>query len=337
MPSHKRPKKTRTRGNRIDRGGPTMSVASGVARGASSIAKNTLGMPMKRPRKGNRLGRDKALRSMASSVASGMSSVVSGLAPLAGSMAESVGQSVSKFTSEHRVPRVLNNGTWEELRRGLSKGLFNIGFFDDEGESISTTVYFQSVEEFLDTHKNIIIDKGDIRRVKARFENLDLDNEADATPNIIKGYFKNGITHESIINALELGFKNIIFPPEIDMDLESGPELEPGEGFKQTTEKKKTEFLNRANILRINKLKNGIELLMVLPEKDREKYYDSLILKYYKEIESLIESDEGLKIYNELNKKYPRLKELIETTGRQKKKTKHKKKKKKQTKRRKKK
>ena len=345
MPSHKRPKKTRTRGNRIDRGGPTMSVASGVARGASSIAKNTLGMPMKRPRKGNRLGRDKALRSMASSVASsvasGMSSVASGMSsvgqaamPLAGSMAESVGQSVSKFVSDQMVPRVPNNPSWVNLKDGLEKGLIKLGLLDEDGE-INPAIYFQSVERFLDIHKKTKINKDHINRVEMSFRSMPTAMLGDHTPETMGEYFGNGITRESIIKALNYGFHEILVD-DLDMDLEPEPELEPGEGFKQTIEEKKTESSNRANVLRINKLKNGIELLMVLPEKEREKYYDSLILQYYKEIESLIKTDEGLKIYNELNKKY-KLKELIETKGRQKKRTKHKKKKKKQTKRRKKK
>ena len=328
MPSRKRPKKSRTRGNRIDRGGPTMSMAS-------SIAKNTLGMPMKRPRKGNRLDRGKAARAMASSVASGMSSVGKAAYDMGKPMALSAAESVSKFMIENIVPTVPNNGNWVDLKDGLEKGLINLELLDDD-DTIDPAIYFQSVEKFLDTHKGVEINREHIKTVEMSFRNMPSLMLGDHTPAVMREYFGNGITRKSIIEALNYGFHGILVD-DLDMDSEPEPELEPGEGFKQTTEKKKTESSDRANILRITKLINGIELLMGVPKEQREKYYDSLILQYYKEIESLIKTDEELQMYNALNKTYPKLKELIETKGRQKKRTKHKKKKKKQTKRKKKK
>jgi phosphoglucomutase len=73
---------------------------------------------------------------------------------------------------------------------------------------------------------------------------------------------------------------------------------------------------------KILSLKNGIEALMLVPEKERKKYYDSLISQYYKEIRELIQTEKEKGLFNELNKKYPELK-----GSKKKKKTRHRKKK----------
>lgn len=309
MPKRKKGKSKRTikagvKGNRINRGVPTMSMAGSVARGASSVAKNTLGKPMKRPRRGNRLDRSKALRSMASSMASGMSSVgksaYSTGMPMISSMAESVGQSVSKAISEQRVPRVPNNATWVDLKDGLEKGLINLGLLDD-GEEINSAIYFQSVERFLDDHKNVKITRDHIKRVERSFRGMP-GMPGDPTPVIMKRYFQHGITHENIIAALNHGFQDILVD-NLDMDIPS--RSTPGSGFQAA----KITTARKQKMAKIVNLAKGIEIL--LGTKDTMGYYKSTIKENFEKLNNLVTTDEELKILQELVKKYPKLNSMM--------------------------
>tara|TARA_A100001015_G_scaffold148400_1_gene164589 strand:+ start:1575 stop:2513 length:939 start_codon:yes stop_codon:yes gene_type:complete len=234
---------------------------------------------------------------------------------------------MSEMISNQKVPRVSNNPSWEDLRKGLTTALINIGIINHD-EEVPTPIYFQSVERFLDIHKGVMINKGDINIKTKVLEGIHPGNKGDSTPVIMKEYFEKGITHDSIIKTLELVFQDILLPVS-DMDLE--PEPEPGEGFRlakeQTMKKqKKSQILNLAK---------GIEIL--LGASDPQGYYKDLIKQKFEELNSLITNDNELKVLNNLVKKYPELKDLMGIQGRKKKKTMRRKKKKKQTKRRKKK
>lgn len=233
---------------------------------------------------------------------------------------------MSEMISNQKVPRVSNNPSWEDLRKGLTTALINIGIinYDDE---VPTPIYFQSVERFLDIHKRVMINKGDINIKTKVLEGIHPGNKSDSTPVIMEEFFKKGITQDSIIKTLELLFQDILLP-DSDMDLE--PEPEPGEGFRlakeQTMKKqKKSQIINLAK---------GIEIL--LGTSDPKGYYKDLIKQKFEELNSLITNDNELKVLKNLVKKYPELKDLMEIKGRKKKKTRRRKKKK-QTKRRKKK
>lgn len=321
MPSRRRPKKSRDKAVR--------SLTSNAMTGATSLANKTIYRPVKRG-KTERLKKGKYVVEGAKYAFENLGNVskIIGdkayeyVAPMVGEAYEQGSKMMDEMIRNQMVPRVDNNPSWEDLRRGLTVALRNIGIINHD-EEVPTPIYFQSVQKFLDFHK-IKINKEDINIKTKAIEGIHPGNTGDATPAIMKEYFENGITHDSIINALEYVFQDILISSDVDFEPE--PEQEPGEGFqlaKEQTMKKQKE----AKIL---SLKNGIEALMLVPEKERKKYYDSLISQYYKEIRELIQTEKEKGLFNELNKKYPELK-----GSKKKKKTRHRKKK--QTRRRKKK
>ena len=249
--------------NRINRGGPTVSMVGSVVRGANSLAKNTLGKPMKRSRarKDSRNRRDVAVRAMMDSMASGMSSVGKSVYDMGMPMVEeagrSVGKSISKAISEQKVPRVPNNGAWVDLRRGLITGLTNLGIIESDRE-LPTTIYFQSVEKFLDNHKDVMFSRDDIRSVTAKVSAMDPDDDGDIRTEKMPAIFEDGITHNSIIKALEYEFRKKIKSSTDDMDMEIEPEPEPGQGFQNA--KEKTAI--RENYMRIASLGDSIEKMI---------------------------------------------------------------------------
>ena len=259
------------------------SMTSGVKSGATSIANSTINRKMKRGRRGNKLERSKALRSMMGSMASGMSSVgkmaYDTSMPIIEEAGRSVGKSVSKFVSENRVPRLSNNSAWTDLKGGLTEGLRNIGLLEDDG-NISPAIYFQSVEKFLDTHKDVQITPSDIRNVTTKLKNMDPDDEGDIRTEKMEGIFKKGITHDSIIAALEYEFRKKINSSD-DMDIE--PEPEPGQGFQSA--KEKTSIRNKYN--KIVALGQSIETLIngrntYKPNRPEYKQLQSAIDDQYK-------------------------------------------------------
>tara|TARA_B100000123_G_C25728888_1_gene428264 strand:+ start:415 stop:1308 length:894 start_codon:yes stop_codon:yes gene_type:complete len=238
-----------------------------------------------------------------------------------------IGQSVSNMIDEQRVPRVPNNGAWEDLRKGFSEGLVNIGILDYE-ETIPTPVYFQSVKRFLEMNKDIIINKNHIQRVKGSFKSMHPDNITDSTPETMKNIFENGITQDNLVSAFELGFQKVILP-DSDMDIES----ESGEGFKMALEKTMKKN-NKSKIVNL-----AISIKKLLGTNDPLGYYKEPIKQKFEKLNSLITNDDELKVLQVLVEEHPELKDLMIPYGRKKKKTKRRKKKKskKHTKRRKKK
>lgn len=303
MPSHKRPKKSRDRAVRKMTRGKTRRLNKGkyAVEGAKYAFEN-LG-------KVSKIMGDKAYEYVA---------------PMAEEAYEQGSKMMGEMIRNQIVPRVDNNPSWEDLRRGLTVALRNIGIINHD-EEVETPIYFQSVQKFLDIHKNININKEDINIQTKVYEGIHPRNSGDPKLNIIKGYFENGITHDSIIKTLELAFHDILLSSDVDFEPE--PEQDPGEGFRLAKE----QTMKKQKEAKILSLKRTIEALMLSPEEERKKYYDSLISQCYKEIERLITTEKEIKILDELNKKYPELK------GSKKKKKTRKKKKRKQTKRKKKK
>ena len=62
----------------------------------------------------------------------------------------------------------------------------------------------------------------------------------------MKGYFENGITQDSIINALEYVFQNILFPRDVDFEPE--PEQEPGDRISISKGTNDKNFRKQINI-----------------------------------------------------------------------------------------
>tara|TARA_Y100000389_G_scaffold196320_1_gene229077 strand:+ start:1156 stop:2217 length:1062 start_codon:yes stop_codon:yes gene_type:complete len=303
------------------------SMTSSAMSGATSIANSAINRDAKRSRT-RRIKKGEALSSMASSMASGMSHVGkmaydTGM-PLARSMAGSVGQSVSKFVSDQRVPRVPNNGVWVDLRHGLITGLINLGIIESDSE-LPTNVYFQSVERFLDTYKDIMISPHDIKRVTAKLKSMDSDDDGDTRTAIIQDIFKGGITHDTIISALEYEFRNKINSYD-DMGIEPEPEPEPGQGFQGAREK----TAKKQKMTKILDLSREIEkLLKKINSESKSKYekgltpaeiYDIKMKKesdkqdlkdFFKELQDLITMDKELKVLQELVKKYPQLNSMM--------------------------
>lgn len=305
----KRTIKAGVKGNRIKRGGPTLSMANSVARGASSVAKNTFGKPMKRPRSGNRLDRSVALRSMAGTMASGMSSLgrsaYSKGMPMIEEAGRSIGKSISKAISEYRVPTVNNNATWVDLKKGLEKGLINLGLLDDE--EIDPAIYFQSVERFLDIHKKAEINKvserarDHINRVKDSFRAMP-GMPGDPAPVIMKRIFENGITKDNIVSALEYAFHEILVE---DLDMDISTQSTPGSGFQVAREK----TAKKQKMAKIVNLSRGIEIL--LGTDDKLGHYKSTIEEKFMELQDLVTTDQELKILKILVKKYPQLNSMM--------------------------
>lgn len=259
------------------------SMTSGVKSGATSIANSTINRKMKRGRRANKLDRTKALRSMIGSMASGMGSVgkmaYDTSMPMIAEAGRSVGKSVSKAIREYEVPRVPNNGAWVDLRYGLITGLTNLGVIESDSE-LPTTIYFQSVEKFLDTHNDVKIIPSDIRNVTTKLKNMDPDDEGDVRTEKMEGIFKKGITHDSIIAALEYEFRKKINSSD-DMGIE--PEPEPGQGFQSA--KEKTSIHNKYN--KIVALGKSIETLIngrntYKPNRPEYKQLQSAIDDQYK-------------------------------------------------------
>ena len=281
--------------------------------------------PMKRGRK-SKLDRGKPLREMMGHLGTFSKTMGNKAFEYVSPMAEEAYVQGSKMMSEmisnQKVPRVSNNPSWEDLRKGLTVALRNIGIINHD-EEVPTPIYFQSVERFLNIHRGIMINKGDINIKNKVFEGIHPGNKGDSTPVIMQEFFKKGITHDSIIKTLEYVFQDILLP-DSDMDLE--PEPEPGEGFRLAKE----QTMKKQKEAKILSLKKTIEALMLFPEEERKKYYDSLISQCYKEIEKLITTEKEMKLFTELNKKYPELKganKKKKTRRRKKKQTKRKKKK----------
>lgn len=281
----------------------TRSMTSSAMSGATSIANSTINRGMRRPRS-KKINRGDALFSMMSSMGSGMSSVgqaaYSSAMPLASSMAESVGKSVSKFASEYRVPTVPNNPSWVNLKDGLEKGLINLGLLDD-GE-IDPAIYFQSVERFLDIHKNTKINKDHINRVEMSFRSMPTAMLGDHTPETMGEYFGKGITHEAIISALNYGFHEILVD---DLDIDPESQSTPGKGFQAAREK----TAKKQKMTKILDLSRGIEIL--LGTDDKLGHYKSTIEENFKELQDLITMDEELKVLQRLVKKYPQLNSMM--------------------------
>tara|TARA_B100002019_G_scaffold33299_1_gene27282 strand:+ start:4288 stop:5295 length:1008 start_codon:yes stop_codon:yes gene_type:complete len=301
MPKRKvnRTSRAGVKGNRINRGGPTMYMAKSVARGASSASKKTLGKPMKRPRRGNRLDRSKALRSMASSMVSGMSSVGKSAYDMGMPMIEEAGRSISKAISEQKVPRVPNNGAWVDLRHGLITGLTNLGIIESDRE-LPTTIYFQSVEKFLENHSDIMFNADDIRSVTAKVRAMDPDDDGDKRTTKMLTIFKNGITHDSIIAVLEYEFRKQIKSSD-DMEIE--PEPEPGQGFQYA--KEKTAI--RENYMRIVSLGKSIEIMinrMMNLKKDSAEYQrlQATVNQKYETLKGFVTTDQEIQVLANIDK-----------------------------------
>ena len=321
MPSHKRPKKSRDRAVR--------SLTSNAMTGATSLANKTIYRPMnidetKRLNKGKYAvkGSKYAFENLGKVSKMMGDKAYEYVAPMAEEAYEQGSKMMGEMIRNQMVPRVDNNPSWEDLRMGLTVALRNIGIINHD-EEVPTPIYFQSVQKFLDIHK-IKINKEDINIKTKALEGIHPGNTGDDRSGIMKEYFKNGITHDSIIKALEYVFQDILFPRDVDFEPE--PEQEPGEGFRLAKE----QTMKKQKTAKILSLKKGIEALMLVPEKERKKYYDPLISQYYKEIEGLITTEKEIKLLDELNKKYPELKgskKKKKTRRRKKKKTKRRKKK----------
>ena len=322
MPSHRRrPKKSRDKAVR--------SLTSNAMTGATSLANKTIYRPMNIS-KTERINKGKYAVEGAKYAFENLGKVskIMGdkayeyVAPMAEEAYEQGSKMMGEMIRNQMVPRVDNNPSWEDLRRGLTVALRNIGIINHD-EEVPTPIYFQSVQKFLDIHK-IKINKGDINIKTKTFEGIHPGNTGDATPGIMKRYFENGIKQDSIINALEYVFQDILFPRDVDFEPE--PEQEPGEGFRLAKE----QTMKKQKEAKILSLKRTIETLMLSPEEERKKYYDSLISQCYKEIERLITTEKEIKLFAELNKEYPELKgskKKKKTRRRKKKKTNRKKKK----------
>lgn len=316
MPKKKNSKTIKARG-KGKRDKAVRSMTSSMASGATSVANSTINKQMRKPRH-RKLDRGKALRSMASGVGSiGKSvsqSVGSMLYETGMPMIEEASKSAGQFMRSQRVPRVANNPSWEDLRRALSEGLINVGILD-HGEEIPTPIYFQSVQKFLDTHKDVIINKGHIKRVNKTFKGLHPDNTGDATPQIMKETFKNGITHDSILSSLEYGFQSVLFP-DMNEEQMSVSSSVPGQGFQKA--KEKTSAHNKYK--QVVSLASGIEIL--LGSDDKDKYYKSLAHERFKKLDGLITTEKELKVLQRLVKKYPELNPLAARKKKRKKKSK---------------
>lgn len=324
MPKKKKKKNNKTikAGVKGKRDKAVRSMTSSMASGATSVANSTINKKMRKSRS-KKINRGSAIVSMASSMGSEMGSMGMSIGkslgrsaydtgmPMIKEAASSMRKSVSKFASEQRIPRVMNNPSWEDLRRALSKGLINIGILD-KGETIPTSIYFQSVENFLDTHKGKLINKEKIRRVKATFRGIHPDNTGDATPQIMKDIFKDGITHDSLMSVLEYGFQADL---SHNMD-EQIPEQSsvPGHGFKKAKEKTSANNKYREVI----SLAAGIEIFMESDDKD--KYYGGVAHKRFKKLEGLVTTEEELTILQKLIEKYPELDSLAATKKKRRKK-----------------
>lgn len=297
------------------------SMTSSAMSGATSIANSTINRDMKRSRTRRRINRGQALSSMASSMASGMSHVGkmaydTGM-PMIEEAGRSVGQSFSKMVSEYRVPTVPNNPSWVNLKGGLEQGLINLGLLDD-GE-IDPAIYFQSVERFLDIHKKTKINKDHINRVERSFRAMP-GMSGDPTPVTMKRIFENGITHESIIAALDHGFQDIIVD-DLDMDIPS--QSTPGKGFQAAREK----TAKQQKMAKILNLSRGIEMLLTKINSESKQdnmtppeIYDIQMKKEarrrdlkrsFEELQGLITTDEELKVLQYLVKKYPQLNSMM--------------------------
>ena len=231
---------------------------------------------------------------------------------------EAVGQSLAEMISKQRVPRVPNNPSWEDLKDGLTEGLRNLGLLNDD-DTIYPTIYFQSVERFLATHKNIKINRDHINRVERSFRGMP-GMAGDATPGIMKDIFKNGITQTSIIKALEYAFQDVLID---DMGIEPEPEPEPGQGFQEARE----NTAKKQKMAKIVNLSRGIEMLLtkINSESKQDKMtppeiYDIQMKKEsdiqdlknsFKELTSLITTDQELKVLKILVKKYPQLNSMV--------------------------
>jgi hypothetical protein len=289
------------KGNRINRGGPTVAAATSFGKSVNSVVTK----PLKRPRS-KRINKGGPTISMASSMASGMSSIGKSAydmgMPMALSAADSVGQSVYKFISDQKVPTV--PPAWVDFKSALTQALINIGTLEDD-DNIDPAIYFQSVREFLDTHKGVINSEL-INKKKMTFAGIDPENPGDATPKIMEGIFKDGVTKESIIAALEYGF-----PSEDYIDIE--PEPEPGQGFQGAREK----TVKKQKMTKLLHLSSEIERLLteINSESKHEKnmtpteIYDIKLKKkqdeqkmndYFKELQDLITTDEEFKVLQRL-------------------------------------
>lgn len=223
---------------------------------------------------------------------------------------EAVGQSLAEMIEKQRVPRVPNNPSWVGLKDGLTEGLRNLGLLNDD-DTIYPTIYFQSVERFLATHKNIKINRDHINRVERSFRGMP-GMAGDATPGIMKDIFKNGITRDSIIKALEYAFQDVLID---DMGIE--PEPEPGQGFQEARE----NTAKKQKMAKIVNLSRGIEILLGTP--DKLGHYKPLIADKFKELDDLIITNEELKVLKTLVKKYPQLNSMVAKNLKKKKKKKH--------------
>ena len=177
----------------------------------------------------------------------------------------------NQMISEQLIPSVPNKASWEDLRRDFSEGLVRLGIIE---KIISPTTYYQSLKRFLDNHSEVIINKEEIRLVRDALKSIGILPN-DSTPMLMKTFFENGITHDSLISSFEFGFQNILFP-EIDMDMDLEPQLAPGEGFKMVAEKKTSELelmrkkinnlvgeiINKRNALKASKLEPSITLTL---------------------------------------------------------------------------
>lgn len=301
MPKRKVNRTIRGRG-KGKRDAVVRSMTSSAMRGATSLSNKSIYKPMKRPRKGNRLDRSKALRSMTSSMASGLSSVGRSAYDMGMPMIEeagrSVGKSVSKFMSDQKVPKV--PPAWVDFKSALTRALVNIGILDHD-EEIPPPIYFQSVQKFLDIHKDVNINSGLINIKMKTFEGIHPGNPGDATPRIMKDFFKRGITHDSIISALEYGFQDVLLPPEDYMGIE--PEPEPGQGFNAAKERTK----NTHKYKKVVELSRGIEILMV----DKSGKYDSLIRERLLKLNSMVTNDKEKEALARLLKMYPQLEDML--------------------------
>jgi hypothetical protein len=220
--------------------------------------------------------------------------------PMVAEVGKSVGQSVSKMISEQRVPRSSDNPSWVDLKGGLTEGLRNLGLLNED-DTISPTIYFQSVERFLATHKNIKINRDHINELTGSFRGMP-GMPGDVTREIMEEIFKNGITQDSIIEALEYGFQDVLID---GMGIEPEPEPEPGQGFEKAREN--TEKKQR--MAKIVNLSRRIEIL--LGTDDKLGHYEPLIASKFKELDDLIITNEELKVLKNLVKKYPQLNSMV--------------------------
>ena len=302
MPKRKMNRTMRARG-KSRRDAAVRSMASSSMQGATSLANSTFKRPMRRGRK-SRLKKDKYLikgvKSLAKSLGSVGKMAYDTSMPMIKEASRSVGKSFSKTISEKRVPRVPNNATWVNLKDGLEEGLINLGLLDD-GEEINPAIYFQSVERFLDDHKNMKITRDNIKRVERSFRGMP-GMPGDPTPVIMKRYFQHGITHENLIAAFNHGFQDILVD-NLDMDIPS--RSTPGSGFQAA----KFTTARKQKMAKIVNLSRGIEIL--LGTDDKLGHYKSTIKENFDKLNDLVTTDEELKVLQELVKKYPQLNSMM--------------------------